>query len=67
MSERQHPAAPPRTGSKPAPPRETPRCSSLVNTGDGKGKSTAAFGVMLRGLARGWRVSVIQFDTDRVE
>jgi cob(I)alamin adenosyltransferase len=33
----------------------------LVNTGHGKGKSTAAFGVMLRSLARGWRVAVIQF------
>src|SRR5919201_321246 len=33
----------------------------LVNTGDGKGKSSAAFGVMLRALARGWRVAVIQF------
>jgi cob(I)alamin adenosyltransferase len=33
----------------------------LVNTGEGKGKSTAAFGVMLRGLARGWNVAVIQF------
>jgi cob(I)alamin adenosyltransferase len=33
----------------------------VVNTGDGKGKSTAAFGVMLRSLARGWRVAVIQF------
>jgi cob(I)alamin adenosyltransferase len=33
----------------------------LVNTGDGKGKSTAAFGVMLRGIARGWNVAVIQF------
>ncbi|HAM02001.1 MAG TPA: cob(I)yrinic acid a,c-diamide adenosyltransferase, partial [Acidimicrobiaceae bacterium] len=27
----------------------------LVNTGDGKGKSSAAFGVMGRGWARGWR------------
>ena len=33
----------------------------IVNTGDGKGKSTAAFGVVMRALARDWRVSVIQF------
>ena len=33
----------------------------LVNTGDGKGKSSAAFGVMGRGWARGWRVAVVQF------
>ncbi|MGZ4693212.1 MAG: cob(I)yrinic acid a,c-diamide adenosyltransferase [Acidimicrobiales bacterium] len=33
----------------------------LVNTGDGKGKSSAAFGVMSRGWARGWRVAVVQF------
>lgn len=33
----------------------------LVNTGDGKGKSSAAFGVMLRALARGWDVAVVQF------
>jgi cob(I)alamin adenosyltransferase len=33
----------------------------LVNTGDGKGKSSAAFGVMLRALAREWRVAVVQF------
>jgi cob(I)alamin adenosyltransferase len=41
----------------------TPRQRSLVlvNTGDGKGKSTAAFGVVMRGVARGWRVCVIQF------
>jgi cob(I)alamin adenosyltransferase len=33
----------------------------LINTGYGKGKSSAAFGVMGRGWARGWRVGVVQF------
>ena len=33
----------------------------LVNTGNGKGKSSAAFGVMLRALAAGWKVAVCQF------
>ena len=33
----------------------------VVNTGHGKGKSTAAFGIMVRGVARGWRVAVVQF------
>jgi cob(I)alamin adenosyltransferase len=33
----------------------------VVNTGHGKGKSSAAFGVMVRGWARGWRVGVVQF------
>lgn len=33
----------------------------LVNTGYGKGKSSAAFGVMARGWARDWRVGVVQF------
>lgn len=33
----------------------------LVNTGDGKGKSSAAFGVMLRSIAMGWPVTVLQF------
>jgi cob(I)alamin adenosyltransferase len=44
-------------------PAELRRAPSLVvlNTGDGKGKSSAAFGVMLRSLARGWRVAVVQF------
>lgn len=33
----------------------------IVNTGEGKGKSTAAFGIMLRCWARGYRVGVFQF------
>jgi cob(I)alamin adenosyltransferase len=33
----------------------------LVNTGTGKGKSSAAFGVMGRAWARGWTVCVVQF------
>ncbi len=33
----------------------------LLNTGEGKGKSSAAFGIMVRSWARGWNVSVIQF------
>lgn len=33
----------------------------LVNTGHGKGKSSAAFGVVLRALALDWPVAVVQF------
>jgi cob(I)alamin adenosyltransferase len=51
------------------PPIDDPRPDGLrnapsllmVNTGNGKGKSSAAFGVMVRGVARGWRVAVLQF------
>lgn len=45
------------------PPRGTTRASSLVlvNTGDGKGKSTAAFGMVMRAVARQWPVAVVQF------
>lgn len=56
------------TGRSDTPPVEPPpkaggRKPSLVvvNTGDGKGKSTAAFGIMIRAVARGWKVAVIQF------
>jgi cob(I)alamin adenosyltransferase len=51
------------------PPLDDPRPQGLrtvpslvvVNTGDGKGKSSSAFGVMLRALARDWPVAVVQF------
>ena len=51
------------------PPNKTPekkerrRVQSLVlvHTGDGKGKSSSAFGVVIRSVARNWNVAVIQF------
>lgn len=33
----------------------------VVNTGNGKGKSSAAFGMMIRAVARDWNVAVVQF------
>jgi cob(I)alamin adenosyltransferase len=51
---------PPRDHRDPEQPTRN-RSVVIVNTGDGKGKSTAAWGVMIRALARGWRVAVVQF------
>jgi cob(I)alamin adenosyltransferase len=44
----------------PAPRRRAPSVV-IVNTGDGKGKSTAAFGIVVRAVARDWRVAGVQF------
>ncbi len=47
-----------------APDKSTHRTAKslvLVNTGDGKGKSSSAFGMMIRGIARDWNVAVVQF------
>ena len=33
----------------------------MVHTGDGKGKSTAAFGLALRAWSAGWPIGVFQF------
>jgi len=59
------PAGEPRSPDPPveAPPRATERVSSrvLVHTGDGKGKSSAAMGVVLRAVSAGWSVAVVQF------
>lgn len=51
------------------PPKEKPYEKSdgerrgilIVNTGDGKGKSTAAFGLALRATGRGKKVKIYQF------
>ena len=33
----------------------------IVHTGPGKGKSTSAFGLLVRAMGHGWKVGVVQF------
>lgn len=54
------PEAVPREAPKPPPPVHVPSLV-MVNTGDGKGKTTAALGTLMRSVARGWPTCVIQF------
>ncbi|MBK9159918.1 MAG: cob(I)yrinic acid a,c-diamide adenosyltransferase [Micropruina sp.] len=54
---------------RPAPPTDDGlttrqrrlRPALIVNTGDGKGKTTAAMGLALRGWHQGWSIGVFQF------
>jgi cob(I)alamin adenosyltransferase len=62
------PGAEPREPATYEPPTDGPGRASkhvpsriLVHTGDGKGKSSAAMGVMLRAVSAGWKVAVVQF------
>jgi cob(I)alamin adenosyltransferase len=50
----------PRVRAERPPARRVPSIV-LVNTGDGKGKSTAAFGTLIRSVSRGWSCLVVQF------
>ena len=40
--------------------KETPSLV-MVYTGNGKGKTTAALGMIFRALGRGWKIAVVQF------
>lgn len=67
MSESNHPQSD--SGIVEEPLTEEPRPDGLrsapslvvLNTGNGKGKSSSAFGMMVRGLAVDWNVAVCQF------
>ncbi len=50
----------------PTEPRQTRKGVLLVVTGNGKGKTTSAFGTALRGLGHGFKVAVIQFMKGRI-
>lgn len=47
--------------TQPQPPRDKRQGLVIVNTGDGKGKSSAAFGVTFRATGWNWKIKIIQF------
>jgi cob(I)alamin adenosyltransferase len=49
------------TEGEPALPNGRRRGLVVINTGNGKGKTTAALGVLFRAWGRGWRVVMLQF------
>lgn len=70
-----HPKAPrPKTrtpGAYRVPPKERRKGLVIVNTGNGKGKTTAALGILLRAAGRDMKVAMLQFiktaDSERGE
>jgi cob(I)alamin adenosyltransferase len=46
------------------PTHNAPRTTYFIQcfTGDGKGKTSAALGTMLRAISKGWRVAIVSFD-----